>query len=78
MLAASFFATYAHAQEGATASVVTVPGGYAVWFPVDTLSAPPMGAAGIVVKGHFDVRRAGLMRPRTQFVTEMLKTVENL
>jgi hypothetical protein len=61
-----------------TAAVVTTPGGYSVWFPVDKLGAAGSGPTGIVIKGHLDTARMGLMRPRTQFVTEMLKAVENL
>jgi hypothetical protein len=92
ILAAVLFAANAQAQDAAharsrqlappgatdTPSVLTTPEGYSVWFPVDKLEAPLTGTAGIVVRGHSEVWRTGLLRPRTQFVTEMLKTVENL
>ncbi len=52
--------------------------GSEVWFPVDKLTGAEGGAQAMVVKGRPDAARMGLMRPRLQFVTEMLKSVEAL
>jgi len=52
--------------------------GYQVWFPVDSLGAGGMDPNGAIVKGSSHASRMMLMRPRLQFVPEMLKSVEAL
>ncbi len=52
--------------------------GYGYWFPTDSLQAPD-GAGGVpIIKVRPPSARATLIRPRVQFVAELLKTVENL
>jgi hypothetical protein len=52
--------------------------GYEVWFPVDTLGADGNDPnIGMLRAGTNSVRRP-LMRPRLQFIPEMLKSVETL
>lgn len=49
-----------------------------VTFVGDELSSPPGGAYGDTVRRPPGVTRLGLIRPRMNFVVELLKTVENL
>jgi hypothetical protein len=52
--------------------------GYQVWFPVDQLGGGGIGPQGDIMKGGPHASRMMLMRPRLQFVPEMLKSVEAL
>jgi hypothetical protein len=52
--------------------------GYQVWFPVDKLGGGGIGPQGDIMKGGPHASRMMLMRPRLQFVPEMLKSVEAL
>lgn len=49
-----------------------------VTFVGDELTTPPGGAYGDVIRRPPGVIRALLIRPRMNFVVEMLKSVENL
>jgi hypothetical protein len=55
-----------------------VGGDQVVEFPGDDLPADPLDAYGDMVLRPPRVLRAGLVRPRLNFVPELLKTVENL
>jgi hypothetical protein len=52
--------------------------GYQVWFPVDNLAGVGHDPTGDIIKGGQHAVRRPLMRPRLQFVPEMLKSVETL
>jgi hypothetical protein len=88
-LAVLTFATMSRAEPAAPAAVanhtaapsiarVTDPRGYSYQFSDDPLAAGGFDAhdARILVASH--VIRTTLIRPRTAFVVEMLKSVENL
>lgn len=49
-----------------------------VTFVGDELASPPGGAYGDTVRRPPGVTKVGLIRPRLNFVVELLKTVENL
>ena len=74
-----FFATSASAEERTTADVRDAGNGSLTYeFYDDPLAAgnlAPTGGGITVVNRHV---RTLLIRPRAQFVTEMLKSVENL
>jgi hypothetical protein len=53
-------------------------GGQAIVFTDDPMRAGGIGALVDVFKGRRPPSRSLLLRPRYQFVTEMLKSVENL
>jgi len=55
-----------------------VDGNQVVTFPGDTLPGDQNSAYGFTVRRPPGVLRAGLIRPRVNFVSELLKTVENL
>lgn len=55
-----------------------VGGDAVVTFVGDELAAPPGGAYGDTVRRPPGVTRLGLIRPRMNFVVELVKTVENL
>jgi hypothetical protein len=52
--------------------------GQKVIFKDDPLAADNRGATGATILVRPSAGRVGLLRPRVQFVTEMLKSVENL
>jgi hypothetical protein len=52
--------------------------GYQVWFPVDQLGGGGMSPGGDIVRAGYHAMRPVLMRPRLQFVPELLKSVEAL
>ena len=56
----------------------TVAGDQVVQFTGDELAAPGGGPYGDVIRRPPGVLRALLIRPRLNFVPELLKTVENL
>ena len=53
-------------------------GGYEYWFPVDALAAPGQDGTVPQIKVRSSRHRDGLMRPRVNFVPEMLKSVEGM
>jgi hypothetical protein len=53
-------------------------GDQVVQFTGDAIAAPPGAPLGGTVVRPPGVMRVGLLRPRLNFVTELLKTVENL
>jgi len=53
-------------------------GGYGYWFPTDALQAPDGAGGAPLIKVRPPGTRATLIRPRVQFVSELLKSVENL
>jgi hypothetical protein len=55
-----------------------VDGGQVVEFPGDPLPADGLGVDGDLIRAVPRVLRAGLIRPRLNFIPELLKTVENL
>ncbi|MBX3207054.1 MAG: hypothetical protein KF764_18555 [Labilithrix sp.] len=55
-----------------------VDGDQVVKFTGDELVAPPGGAYGDTIRRPPGVTRIGLIRPRMNFVSELLKSVENL
>lgn len=56
----------------------SVTGGQSVVFKDDPLAAGGFGPNDVVLKTRPSAVRMVLVRPRTQFVTEMIKSVENL
>lgn len=56
----------------------TTMDGQSVIFKDDPLSAGGLDPKGLVLTIRPSAVRMALLRPRTQFVTEMLKSVENL
>ena len=56
----------------------TLGGDSVVTFTGDDLAAPPNGAYGDIMRRPPGIMRVGLIRPRMNFVMEMLKSVENL
>lgn len=91
--AVAFTAGTAHA-DGAAASAAKRPtqthktndyveqsslgGDSVVTFTGDDLAAPPNGAYGDIIRRPPGVTRVGLIRPRMNFVADLLKSVENL
>lgn len=85
-----FTASAAHAEEGTAKKSTqthktndyveqsTIGGDAVVTFTGDELAAPPNGAYGDTIRRPPGVMRLGLIRPRVNFVMEMLKSVENL
>lgn len=55
-----------------------VDGNQVVTFPGDTLPGDNNSAYGFTIRRPPGVLRAGLIRPRVNFVSELLKSVENL
>jgi hypothetical protein len=55
-----------------------VDGNQVVTFPGDSLKGDENSAYGFTVRRPPGVLRAGLIRPRVNFVSELLKSVENL
>jgi hypothetical protein len=88
--AVAFSAGNVHAEEaGAKKATQThktndyveqsaVGGDSVVTFTGDELAAPPGGAYGDIIRRPPGTVRVGLIRPRLNFVMEMLKSVENL
>jgi hypothetical protein len=86
-LGALLLSSTASAQTAAkpAGSIVTsdyteqrVEGGSVVTFPGDELPGDPNDPYGGVVRVPPRVLRVGLIRPRMNFVPELLKSVENL
>ena len=92
-LGALAFATTASAQAPAPAATAspasttvtkdyteqrTVGGDQVVSFPGDELPGDVNSAYGFTIRRPPGVLRANLIRPRVNFVSEMLKSVENL
>lgn len=55
-----------------------VDGNQVVKFTDDELLAPDYGALGPVIRARAGAARVGLIRPRVNFVSELVKSVENL
>ncbi|MDB4933134.1 MAG: hypothetical protein JWP87_106 [Labilithrix sp.] len=75
----------AQAPTSAPATVTTteytearVDGSQVVTFPGDPLAGDQNSAYGFTMRSPPRVLRAGLIRPRVNFVSELLKSVENL
>jgi hypothetical protein len=66
------------AQSGTGIVEAKTESGYQVWFPVDNLAGAGHDPTGDIMKGGGHAIRCPLMRPRLQFVPEMLKSVETL
>jgi hypothetical protein len=78
-LTSGFALAQASAPPGANGIVETkTASGYAVWFPVDTLGAPGDGPTATILASRPRGWRPPLVRPRLQFIPEMLKSVEAL
>jgi len=56
----------------------SLAGDQVVTFTGDELAAPPNGAYGAMIRPLPGAVRVGLIRPRVNFVSELLKSVENL
>jgi hypothetical protein len=88
--AVALTASSAHAEEAAAKKSTqthktndyveqsTIGGDSVVSFTGDELAAPPGGAYGDIMRRPPGIMRVGLIRPRMNFVMEMLKSVENL
>jgi hypothetical protein len=72
------FARNAHADGGPAASTTAYDGGYAYAFYDDLMTADASWAAAPRVAVASHVVRTVLIRPRTNFVPQLLKSVENL
>jgi hypothetical protein len=70
--------TTAHAQGKAAAGGATKEEGYGYTFSDDPLSAGGFGPNDATIRVRPNAVRNTLIRPRTSFVPEMLKSVENL
>jgi len=69
----------AMAQDGAATTKSTEEtGGYGYEFSDDPLNAGGFGPGDATIRVRPGPIRATLIRPRTSFVAEMLKSVENL
>jgi hypothetical protein len=62
----------------ATPSARTSADGYGYYFPEDKLAGDGFGPSNSVIRVRTGALRQTLIRPRTNFVPELLKTVENL
>jgi hypothetical protein len=84
LIAAPAFAQQAGAGAGGGASDVKSTGGgkgadgYGYEFTDDNLSAGGFGPNDSTIRVRQGAQRSLLIRPRTSFVPEMLKSVENL
>ena len=74
------FSSAAGAQTRRTSDYVeqNLGGDAVVTFVGDELASPAGGAYGDTIRRPPGVMRQGLIRPRMNFVVELLKTVENL
>jgi len=73
-----FAATPAFAQDAAAATSGGDGEGYGYEFEDDPLNAGGFGPNDATIKVRPRAARTTLIRPRTSFVTEMLKSVENI
>ena len=74
-----FVSSTASAQEGgAGVKASDADGGYGYEFSDDPLSAGGFGPTDATIRVRPGPVRTTLIRPRTSFVPEMLKSVENL
>lgn len=71
-------ASAASAAEGDDYVTSTEDDGYAVKFIDDLLAGDGLGAGGPMLVVRPQGARVTLIRPRTSFVNEMLKSVENI
>ncbi len=78
-LSVAFVSSDASAQEGgAGVKASDAEGGYGYEFSDDPLSAGGFGPTDATIRVRPGPVRTTLIRPRTSFVPEMLKSVENL
>jgi uncharacterized membrane protein len=77
VVALSFIAVAASAQEKEVAESKT-DDGYGYSFDDDPLNAGGFGPNDATIRVRARAARTTLIRPRTSFVPEMLKSVENL
>ncbi|MFO0614051.1 MAG: hypothetical protein U0414_15770 [Polyangiaceae bacterium] len=76
---ALFFSSSALAQElGGGAKTTEAEGGYGYEFADDPLNAGGFGPGDATIRVRPVAVRSQLIKPRTSFVPEMLKSVENL
>lgn len=68
----------AMAQDAANTKTTEETGGYGYEFSDDPLNAGGFGPGDATIRVRPGPIRATLIRPRTSFVAEMLKSVENL
>ncbi len=73
-----FVSSVASAQKKADAKDKKEEGGYGYEFSDDPLSAGGFGPNDATIRVRPGAVRTTLIRPRTSFVPEMLKSVENL
>lgn len=81
MLAAAgalLVSSVAMAQDGAAPKASDTEGGYGYEFTDDPLNAGGFGPTDATIRVRPGPVRQTLIRPRTSFVPEMLKSVENL
>jgi hypothetical protein len=80
LAAAAFLAlaTPALAQDAPVATTTAGTGDYGYRFEDDPLSAGGFGPADATIRVRPGPVRTTLIRPRTSFVPEMLKSVENI
>lgn len=71
-------ASVAAAEEGGDYVTDTDSDGYSVKFIDDLLAGDGLGAGGPMLVVRPQGVRVTLIRPRTSFVNEMLKSVENI
>lgn len=71
-------ASAAFAQGAAPAGEKKEDGGYGYEFSDDPLNAGGFGPSDATIRVRPGAVRSTLIRPRTSFVPEMLKSVENL
>jgi len=74
LLAASTSSAFAQAAKDAAAG----GDGYGYEFDDDPLSAGGFGPNDSRIRVRRGAQRSTLIKPRTQFITELLKSVENL
>jgi predicted metallo-beta-lactamase superfamily hydrolase len=65
-------------KDGSFVETSTATGDQSVIFKDDPLGAGGLGPNDFVIKVPPSPKRVMLLRPRTQFVQEMLKSVENI
>jgi hypothetical protein len=77
-VALALLASPSFAQEAASPGTSTGSGDYGYKFEDDPLSAGGFGPADATIRVRPGPVRTTLIRPRTSFVPEMLKSVENI
>jgi len=78
MIASVVVSAVAHADESTYSETGNTSGDQNVIFKDDPLAAGGFGPKDAIIHVPPQAKRVMLLRPRTQFVQEMLKSVENL